>query len=266
MRIVSIKIASACTLALLTLITGCETEPILFRGPYHVRFTEPTGFDKESFSQPIDIQVHLAGPALEEDLTVGYLIGGSAREGIDYVILDERKKVKIPAGEYFGNIRIQLINNANNILRSQDIVLTLISANQNNLEVGQGPSAIGKVFTFTIFDDCILGGTYTGERIGGIYEYDGISITSQDCETYLLSDWNLDLPNEYGNAVMDLNFIDNGDNTLTIPVQEEETLEDEEATIKGSGVVDPTTREIMIKVIFVDIENQPEFSFVYKPV
>src|SRR5688572_2124445 len=140
MRKMILKIFSTCALVLLILITSCETEPIIFRGPYHVRFTEPSAYDKESFSQPIDIQVHLAGPALDEELTIGYLIGGTAREGVDYVVLDERKKVKIPAGEYFGNIRIQLINNANNILRSQDIVLTLISANQNNLEIGQGAS------------------------------------------------------------------------------------------------------------------------------
>ncbi|MNC96078.1 hypothetical protein D3C83_133560 [compost metagenome] len=64
---------------------------------------------------------------------------------------------------------------------------------------------------------------------------------------------------------MDLTFIDNGDNTLTIPDQEEEALDEEIATIRGSGVVDPVTREILIKVIFIDVENKPEFSFVYKP-
>ena len=122
---------------------------------------------KKASVKPIDIEVHIAGPAPDEELTIGYLIGGNAREGVDYVVLDERKKVKIPAGEYFGNIRIQLINNANNILRSQDIVFTLISANQDNLEIGQGASAIGKEFTFTIFDDCILGGTYSGKRAEG---------------------------------------------------------------------------------------------------
>ena len=103
----------------------------------------------------------------------------------------KEKKLRIAAGEYFGNIKIQLINNANNILRSQDIVFTLISANQDKLEIGQGASAIGKEFTFTIFDDCILGGSYTGERAEGVNTYDDISITSQDCETYLLSNWNI---------------------------------------------------------------------------
>ena len=264
MKKMLLKIFSTCALVLLILITSCETEPIIFRGPYHVRFTEAAAYDKESFGQPIDIQVHLAGPALDEELTIGYLIGGSAREGVDYVILDERKKVKIPAGEYFGKIRIQLINNANNILRSQDIVLTLISANQNNLEIGQGASAIGKIFTFTIFDDCILGGTYTAERIGGGDPYDGISITSQDCETYVLSNWNIDVFST--DQEMNLNFIDNGDNTLTIPEQEEEFIDDELATIRGSGVVDPVTREIIMNITLVDFDDQPEVSIVYKPI
>lgn len=263
MKKMILKILSTCSLVLLILITSCETEPIIFRGPYHVRFTEPSAYDKESFSEPIDIQVHLAGPALDEELTIGYLIGGTAREGVDYNILDERKKVKIPAGEYFGNIRIQLINNANNILRSQDIVLTLISANQNNLEIGQGASAIGKEFTFTIFDDCILGGTYTAERIDGSNTYNDISITSQDCETYLLSNWNIDVFST--DAEMNLIFIDNGDNTITIPEQEEENISDEVATIRGSGVVDPVTREILMKITLVDFDDQPEVSIVYQP-
>lgn len=263
MKEMVLKIFSTWTLVLLILITSCETEPIIFRGPYHVRFTEPSAYDKESFSQPINIQVHLAGPALDEDLTIGYLIGGAAREGVDYVILDERKKVRIPAGEYFGNIRVQLINNANNILRSQDIVFTLISANQNNLEIGQGASAIGKVFTFTIFDDCILGGTYSAQNTEGNNVYEDISITSQDCETYTVSNWNIDVFST--SQEMNLIFVDNGDNTLTIPEQEEENIDDELATIRGTGVVDPTTREIILKITLVDFDDQPEVSIVYKP-
>ena len=110
-------------------------------------------------------------PRLNKIVTLSYTIGGNAREGVDYVILEERKKVKIPAGEYFGFIKIQLINNANNILRSQDIIFTLQTTNIDKLEVGQGASAIGKSFTFTIFDDCILGGTYSGQRSRWIIHY-----------------------------------------------------------------------------------------------
>lgn len=248
---------------LLLYMTGCETESIIFRGPYHVRFSESTAFEKESFSEPIEIEVHNVGPALEEEITLGYTISGNAREGVDYVILEERKKVKIPAGEYFGFIKIQLINNANNILRSQDIVFTLQTTNIDKLEVGQGASALGKSFTFTIFDDCILGGNYTGQRNASSTPYDDITVSSQDCENYTLSNWNIDVFST--DEEMDLTFIDNGDNTLTIPEQEEENIDDELATIRGTGVVDPVTREIIMNITLVDFDEQPEVSFTLKP-
>ena len=248
---------------LLLFMTGCETESIIFRGPYHVRFTEATGFEKESSSAPIEIEVHHAGPALEQDITLSYTIGGNAREGVDYVILEERKKVKILAGEYFGFIKIQLINNANNILRSQDIIFTLQTTNIDKLEVGQGASALGKSFTFTIFDDCILGGNYSGQRTASSTPYNDITVSSQDCENYTLSNWNIDVFST--DQEMDLIFIDNGDNTLTIPEQEEENLADDSATIRGSGVVDPVTREIIMNITLVDLDDQPEVSFTLKP-
>ncbi len=64
---------------------------------------------------------------------------------------------------------------------------------------------------------------------------------------------------------MNLNFIDNGDNTLTIPRQEEEEIDDELATIEGTGVVDPVTREIIMNVTLVDFEDQPQVTFTLKP-
>ena len=236
----------------------------VFKGPYHVRFTEASAFEKESYSGIINIEVHNVGPAPEQDVTLSYTIGGNAREGVDYIILEERKKVKIPAGEYFGFIKIQLINNANNILRSQDIIFTLQTTNIDKLEVGQGSSAIGKSFTFTIFDDCILGGTYSGVRSGGSATIEGITITSQDCETYVLSNWNINVFQT--DTEMDLKFIDNGDNTLTIPEQEEEQIDEDLATIRGTGVVDPVTREIIMNITLVDFDNQPEVSITLKPI
>jgi len=250
------------TCILFVIIVGCVTDPIIFRGPYHVRFTEGTGFEKESSSGIISIEVHNVGPALDEDINLGYTIEGTARENVDYVILDERKRVVIPAGEYVGYIRIKLINNANNILRSQNIVFTLQTTNSDGLEVGQGTSAIGRTFTFTILDDCILGGTYSG-RQGGSPNYPGLTISSQDCETYTLSNWNVfvfDTDQE-----MDLTFVDNGDNTLTIPEQEEEELNEEIATITGTGSVDPSTREIILKITLVDIDDQPEVTITLTP-
>jgi hypothetical protein len=242
-------------------IFSCETERIVFKGPYFVRFTESAITEKESVSKPFAIEVHNAGPALDEDITIIYKVGGSAREGIDYNFLSERERVVIKKGEYLGNIAIQLINNANNIIRSQDIVLTLLSVNNGNLQVGQGQSFIGKTFTFTIVDDCILGGTYTGVR--GSPPVPNIKITSGDCETYTLSNWNVNVFSS--TREMDLTFIDNGDNTLTIPQQEEENINEEFSTIKGSGVVDPVTRKIVMTVTLVDFPNEPEVTFTLNP-
>lgn len=246
---------------LLIAISSCETVPVIFTGPYFVRFTEAEQTAKESFSKVIEIEVHNAGPALEEDINVNYKISGSAREGVDYTILTNREKVTIEKGGYVGLIKIQLINNANNILRTQDIVFTLQNASPGNLQVGQGESFMGKTFTFTIVDDCILGGTYTGTR--GASSIENITITSSDCETYTLSNWNINIFTS--STEMNLKFVDNGDNTITIPQQEEENLDPEVATIKGSGVVDPITRKIIMTVILVDFEDQPEVSFTLTP-
>lgn len=245
----------------LMVFSSCETDLVIFSGPYFVRFTEAAQTEKESFSKPIEIEVHHAGPALEEDITITYKISGSAREGIDYRIVTEREKVIIKKGGYVGQIKIQLINNANNILRSQDIAFTLQSVSGGNLQVGQGESFIGKTFTFTIVDDCILGGTYLGSR--GPSALPNITITSSDCEVYTLSNWNINIFNS--TSEMDLKFIDNGDNTLTIPQQEEENLNEELATIKGSGVIDPTTRKIIMTIILVDFDDQPEVSITLTP-
>jgi len=256
-------IVKCAVVTILAIIAGCETDRIIFQGPYHVRFTEESGFEKESHSGVISVEVHNVGPALDEDVNLGYTIGGNAREDVDYTILDERKRVKIPAGEYVGYIRIKLINNANNILRSQNIIFTLQTTNRNGLDVGQGPSALGKSYTFTIFDDCILGGTYDGQRAAGTTIYEDLSVTSQDCETYTLSDWNLGVFNTAQD--MDLTFVDNGDNTLTMCQQEEENLADTLATIKGTGVVDPLTRQIIFNITLIDFDKQPEVSLTLKP-
>lgn len=246
---------------LLLAVSSCETVPVIFTGPYFVRFTEAEQTKRESYSKVIEIEVHNAGPALEEDISVNYKISGSAREGIDYTILTNREKITIKKGEYVGTIKIQLINNANNILRTQDIVFTLQNVSAPTLQVGQGESFIGKTFTFTIVDDCILGGTYTGTR--GSPPIENITITSSDCEIYTLSNWNINIFTS--STEMDLKFVDNGDNTITIPQQEEENIDPEVATIKGSGVVDPTTRKIIMTIILVDFEDQPEVSFTLTP-
>jgi hypothetical protein len=245
------------------LIFSCETERLLFTGPYHVRFSDAALSEKESFSKPVEIEVHYVGPEVTDDLEVRYTIAGSAREGVDYEFITPRGVVVIEEGEHFGTIQIQLINNSNNILRTQDIVLTLQSLDDLSVEIGQGESAIGKVFTLTIADDCILGGNYIGVRNAVTVPVENITITSQDCEEYTLSNWDIHVFDFIDER--DLTFIDNGDNTITIPEQEESTLNEEQATIRGTGSVDPVTREITMIITLVDFENQPTATFTLRP-
>ena len=242
----------------LPILFGCETEPLIFKGPYHVRFTESGFTTKESNTQIVSIEVHLVSPALEEDLTVFYSIDGSARENIDYIILETRGSLKIKKGEYFGVIQVKLINNSNNIIRSQELRLTLLSTTNNNIQVGQNEGGIGKAYSLTIVDDCILGGSYLGKR-GNVSS--PVTITSQDCEKYVLSNWNINLFATA--ALMDLTFIDNGDNTLTIPEQEEENIDEDFATINGNGVVDPVTGTIILNITLVDFDDQPIITITY---
>lgn len=252
-------LSKLCLLFLIIAAPACETEPIIFTGPYFVRFSSTTLTEKESSTKPIQITIHLAGPALNEDTKVFYTISGSAREGVDFTINGVPGQITIPQGEYFGAIEVQLINNANNIIRSQDLVLTLQHVDAG-LRIGQGASGIGKAFVLTIVDDCILGGSYVGNR-GSVT--DKVSITSSDCEQYLLSNWNIGV---FGTPVpMDLRFIDNGDNTLIIPTQEEEEIDAAFATISGTGAVDPITRKIILNVVLVDYDGQPQITLSFIP-
>jgi hypothetical protein len=242
------KISSLLLLLASAFTISCETKQIIFEGPYFIRFTEDAQTLKESYSQPVKIQVHHAGPAPKEDVIIDYVFSGSAREGIDYTITGTRGKMKIKAGEYFGYIEVALINNANNILSSQDITFTLIGIEKRiDLQVGQGQSQMGRSFTLTIQDDCILGGNYYGIRTKSDVPVENISITSLDCTNYTLSNWDVYVT-DFTN-IRPLVFIDNGDNTLTIEPQEDPTTD---GTVDGSGVVDPTTRIITFTVHSVD--------------
>jgi hypothetical protein len=247
----------------ITLILGCQTDQLIFKGPYFVRFTGTSLSQKESYSKPISIEVHNGGPALDNDITIAYTIGGNAREGVNYTILAPRGLVTIKKGGFFGNIQVQLINNANNILRSQDIVFTLVTVSTSERQVGQDASGIGKTFTFTILDDCILGGNYIGQKDAISVPVNNITITSQDCEQYTLSNWYMGFFNF--TETRHLNFVDNGDNTLTIPDQKESTLPANLASIRGSGIVDPITRKIVMMITLADFQNQPVVSFTLTP-
>lgn len=251
------------TLFCLIALLACETEPILFQDGYHVRFTETSAILKESYSPIVNIEVHNAGPLNSDDVTISYAISGSAREGVDYEIIGTRGQVVINEGEYFGNIQIKLINNSNNIIRSQDLILTLTGVNDSALRVGQSEGGIGTKFTLTIVDDCILGGTYSGSRSAFSIPTPNLNITSSDCETYILSDWDIDVF-DYP-FPMSLTFIDNADNTLTIPEQEQPELPEESATIKGIGSFDPLTHEIYLIITLVDFEAPNEVRITLKP-
>lgn len=247
----------------ISLTISCETKQLLFDGPYFVRFTEDALIEQESYSKSVKIEVHNAGPAPKSDVIVDYVVSGSAREGIDYVINGTRGKVKIKSGEYFGYIDVSLINNSNNILESQDVIFTLqsIEDNANDLRVGQGASQIGKSFTLTIEDVCLLEASYYGIRTTSDVPIEDITITSTDpdCEDYILSNWDIYVFNFA--SIRSLTFKDNGDNTLTIPPQHDPTLSDSTNLIDGSGVVDPTSRIITFKVRLVNYEDQPSFEF-----
>jgi hypothetical protein len=254
------KCYTIASLVLIILLTqGCETEPILFKGPYHVRFTNATETQRESFSKTIELEVHLAAPARDQDVTIQYSIGGSARENIDYRIVGTRGSLIIPEGQYFGYIELQLINNSNNILRSQNVEFTLTSVSDSELSVGQGTGGIGKSFDYTILDDCLLGGFYTGTRSAFSIPVKDITITSSDCENYRLSNWNIDIFDS--SDPLALTFIDNFNNTLTIPDQEQPEINPNFATIRGTGIVNPVSRQITFTVMLVDIGGQPSFTF-----
>jgi hypothetical protein len=249
--------------AFLVLLGACETERKIFEGPFFVRFSETAQSIKESHIKPVVIEVHNAGPAPEDDVTITYSVAGSAREGIDYIITGTRGKVEIESGEYFGAITVQLINNANNILRTQDIVFTLLTIDTKGIQIGQGVSGIGKKFTLTIQDDCILGGNYYGIRSASDVPITDITVSSTNCEEYVLSNWDIYVFN-FGDT-RDLIFIDNGDNTLTIPPQEESTLPPDQASIDGTGVVDPATRVLTFNIRLVDFEDQPTVTIKFIP-
>jgi hypothetical protein len=240
---------AAAFLSLLLLALACEKKETIFEGPYHVRFTRSDTSVRESYTQTLRLSVHYAGPQLSTPIRVRYLVGGSAREGIDYRFVSEKGTVVIPANQSFGYIQLQLINNANNILETQDIRFTLLEAEPANVRIGFGSGEIGKTMQFTIVDECFLSGTYSGTNTQAETprQYRGISITSTDCKEYTLTNWNLGL---FGlNAVRpDLTFIDNGDNSITIPPQTESELSAPRDTISGSGFYNPLDQSLTFNV------------------
>ncbi|MFY0687969.1 MAG: hypothetical protein JXQ90_12435 [Cyclobacteriaceae bacterium] len=241
-------------LGLFWIVSSCVQDPVIYEGPYYVQFSESTLIAVESDSDIIQIPVHFNGPALaDRDITVFYSVDGNAREGVDYEILGERGRVIIPEDEHTGNVEIRLINNANNILRSQEVILSLVAASPGSVRVGQNENGPNKTFTLTIEDDCILGGRYKGNKEGDPVVEKNLYIFSNDCEEYVLTNWDLNGFTFFGTRP--LFFIDNNDNTLTVPEQEDPTLPEDLATIEGFGIVNPTTGDITFNIDLVDVDT-----------
>lgn len=232
-------------------LVACEETDVdrTFEGPYFVRFTDSALVYKESYNRPVAIRVHNVGPVLSQPITVNYTVAGSAREGRDYSIEGTKGTVVIPANKSFGQISVNLINNANNILESQSLTFTLTSVEPSTLQVGFGKNNIvGKQITFTIQDDCLFSGLYTGSlRIGQqTASVSDVEITSANCKEYRLLNWNTGLF-EFTATKPQLSFVDNGDNTLTIPPQTNPNLNSTD-TLSGNGSWNPRDRRITLNL------------------
>jgi hypothetical protein len=254
------------------LMFACEKQEIIFEGPYHVRFTRLDTAIRESVAGTIRVPIHNAGPQLSTPISVNYVIDGNAREGIDYRIVGERGAVIIPANQSFGYIELQLINNANNILESQDIIFTITRVNPDDLRIGFGAGQIGSSTRFTIIDECLFSGTYSGVNLNEspMQLYTGIGISSTDCREYVLSNWNLGVFSIRA-VRANLTFIDNGDNSLTIPPQINPELAAPRDTISGDGFINPLDQTLTFNVqVKVPVNAQRDttitLNFRYTPV
>lgn len=244
------------TMLLLIGLASCEEQKIVFEGPYFVRFSDTTLSFKESYSKIIKVKVHNVGPQLDQSVIVNYTVGGTARENRDYRILGTKGAVSIPAKQSFGEIQVQLINNANNILGSSTIDFTMTSVNPaDKLQVGLGK--LGKTFSLTVQKACLLDGSYSGNRqvaANRVATVNDIDISSTDCRTYTLANWNVGLFS-FDAIQPTLQFVDNGNNTLTIPRQINSELAAPRDTISGTGLWNPQTRRITLNLRLKTVSN-----------
>ncbi|GAB3960670.1 hypothetical protein GCM10028805_58340 [Spirosoma harenae] len=234
-------------------VFACETSDIdrIFEGPYYVRFNDTTLTYKESYSKPITIKVHNVGPQLDQPITINYTVSGTAREGKEYNIIGTKGTITIPAKSSSGAITVQLINNANNILETTSLKFTLTSVQPSTLQIGVGSGneiVMGKQFTLFIQDDCLFGGSYSGSGKIGTQTYtNNASITSTDCKNYILDNWNIGLLN-FDAIHPTLTFVDNGDNSITIPTQNNAELGANDS-IKGTGAWNPRNKVITLNLM-----------------
>lgn len=226
---------------------SCDEQQIVYSGPDYVRFTDTALVVKESIGKIIPVKVHLVGKVSDSPITVNYFVSGTAVEGRDYSIEGQRGVVTIPAGSHFGEISLTIINNANNLLRSSELLFTLSSASKGEvgLQTGAGRNlTLGNSLRLTIEDDCLFGGFYNATRAGYDREVKDIAITSTNCSEYQLANWNIGVLS-FNADKLTLRFNDNGDNSITIPSQFNGFLGD---TLVGNGAWDPRTRNIVLNV------------------
>lgn len=243
-------------------LSGCEEQQIIYEGPNFVRFSDSTLSFKESYSKAIKIKVHNGGKVLNESINIKYTIGGTAREGRDYRIEGTKGTVIIPVGQSFGEITLYLLNNANNILESSTIEFTLTSVSPSDkIKVGFGEGGLGQKMVFTIRDACIMDGIYSGRLPVGnqAFQLADIDISSTDCKRYTISNINVGLlgfpqffnwesPVGFEAERPKLDFIDNGNNTLTIPQQVIPQFASGYDTLSGTGVWNPVNKQITLSI------------------
>ena len=104
--------------------------------------------------------------------------------------------------------------------------------------------------TLTIQDDCLLSGFYTGSRRtnAGIVQTKNIEISSLNCKTYKVANWNIGGLFNFNATKTQVSFIDNGDNTLTIPPQVSADLGAPYDTLRGNGLWNPQTKAITLNI------------------
>ena len=242
-------------------LAGCKEERVLFQNNF-VRFNDTTLTFKESYSPAVKVTIHNAGPALSESIIVNYTIGGTAREGKDYTILGTRGAVSIPAGQSSADISVKLINGANNILDASTIIFTLTTASPGDkVQVGLNGGNLGKKMILNIQNVCIFDGIYTGllPVKTQFYAVADIPITSNDCRRYTISNINIGLSNTssffnwfdllgFDAEHPRLDFIDNGNNTITIPRQVITEFPAGYDTLSGTGVWNPQNKRITLSI------------------
>lgn len=244
-------------------LAGCEEERITYQGSNFVVFNDTALSFKESYSKAIKIKVHNGGAVLNESINISYTVGGTAREGRDYRIEGTKGTVIIPVGQSFGEITLYLLNNANNILESSTIEFALTAVKPaDKVQVGFGKGGMGNKMVFTIRDACLMDGLYTGQlpvNATQSYQLADIEISSTDCKRYTISNINVGLvgfqqffnweaPVGFQAEKPTLDFIDNGNNTLTIPQQVIPQFASGYDTLSGTGVWNPVNKRISLNI------------------